>query len=313
MVPKVTRLAHSHDQDHALDGRVISQSNTAASSASLPTMPFLDLPNEIIIDIVGYLEQGDIYSVLRVNQRLHFLFSEYLLRYNVRYRRGRALIWAAMEGHISVARKLVHFGADVDRQINLRASKLARPTLLHIAAARGDLAMVKLLFEIGAHPDGRDDLGRAPLFWGLIVGNEQIIHEISWRIRNLSEFIIDFHRKLTPLHVVSGFGLTNLIRYYVEEGMDVSAQDKNGNTPLGYAKMALRKGSWRLTSDIEHGNDVETMRLLVLLGEDPVTAHKFATLHTSRPRNSFDREDFSYGSDYSHFDLRLGEALVLPV
>lgn len=87
-------------------------------------MPFLDLPNEIVIDIVGYLEQGDIFSVLRVNQRLHFLFSEYSLRYNVRYQRGKALIWAATEGHISIARKLVHFGADVDRQINLRSSKL---------------------------------------------------------------------------------------------------------------------------------------------------------------------------------------------
>ena len=287
-------------------------------------MPFLDLPNEIIIDIVGYLEQGDIYSVLRVNQRLHFLFSEYLLRYNVRYQKGRALTWAATEGHISIARKLVHFGADVDRQINLRSSKLARPTLLHIAAARNNLAMVKLLFEIGARPDGRDDLGRAPLFWGLTMMNEQIIHEISWRIRNLSEFIIDLHQKLTPLHGASRFGLTSLIRYYVEEGMDVNAQDKNGNTPLDFAKMSLCGGSWRRTFDIEHGNDVETMRVLVLLGEDPATAHKFATFPTSRLRDSFfDREDFSYGSDYSQsyngpswiesFDLRLGEALSLPI
>ena len=110
--------------------------------------------------------------------------------------------------------------------------------------------------------------------------------------------------------------------------MDVSAQDKNGDTPLDYAKTTLCEGSWRCTSDIGHGNDVETMRALVLLGEDPVTAHNFATFPTGRPRDSFDCEDFSYESDCSQttraqsyngpsqtksFDLRLGETLALPI
>jgi len=242
-------------------------------------MAFLGLPNEIITDVVEYLEQSDIYSIVRVNKRLHFLFAEYLLRYNIRHRRGRALIWAAMKGHVSTARKLVHLGADVNRQINLRAPKPARLTLLHIAARGGDLAMVKLLFEIGANPNERDSLSRAPLYWPLMTKHEEIAWEISWRMGNLSEFIIDLDQNLTPLHVASCSGLTSLISYYIAVGMDIGAKDKNGNTPLDHAKTSLRRGDWRPTTDIGHGNVVETTRVLVALGEDPATAHELAALH----------------------------------
>jgi hypothetical protein len=266
-------------------------------------MAFLDLPNEIITDVVEYLEQDDIYSILRVNKRLYVLFAEYLLRYNIRHRRGRALIWAAMEGHASTARKLVHLGADVNRQINLRAPELARPTLLHIAAKRGNLAMVKLLFEIGANPNERDSLSRAPLYWSLMTGHEEISQEISWRTENLSKFIIDLDQNLTPLHGASYTGLTSLIRLYVAVGIDIGAKDKNGNTPLDHAKTSLRREDWRHTPDIGHDNVCETIRVLVSLGEDPATAHEFAALRGSRgTRDPYDDlfDDCSYESDHLH-------------
>jgi hypothetical protein len=266
-------------------------------------MAFLDLPNEIITDVVEYLEQGDIYSIIRVNKRLYFLFAEYLLRYNIRHRRGRALIWAAMEGHISTARKLVHLGADVNRQINFRAPELARPTLLHIAARRCNLAMVKLLFEIGANPNERDSLSRAPLYWSLMTRDEEIALEISWRMENLSEFIVDLDQNLTPLHVASRSGLTSLINYYVAVGIDIGAKDKDGNTPLDDARISLWKGDWRPTTDIGHDIVVETARALVALGEDPATANELAALHGSRrTRDPFDEpfNDSNHKPDQLH-------------
>jgi ankyrin repeat protein len=264
-------------------------------------MAFLGLPNEIITDIVEYLEQGDIYSIVRVNKRLHFLFAEYLLRYNIRHRRGRALIWAAMKGHVSTARKLVHLGADVNRQISIRAPELTRPTLLHIAAKIGNLAMVKLLFEIGANPNERDGLSRTPLYWSLTTGHEKIALEISLRMENLSEFIIDLDQNLTPLHVASCSGLTSLISYYVAVGIDIGAKDKDGNTPLDLAKISLHSGDWRPTTDIGHDNVVEMTRALVALGEDPATAHGFAALYGSRRiRDPFDDPFDDPFNDSSH-------------
>jgi hypothetical protein len=268
-------------------------------------MAFLGLPNEIITDIVEYLEQGDIYSIVRVNKRLHFLFAEYLLRYNIRHRRGRALIWAAMKGHVSIARKLVHLGADVNRQFNFRAPELTRLTLLHIAARRANLAMVKLLFEIGANPNERDSLSRAPLYWSLMTRHEEIALEISWRMGNLFEFIVDLDQNLTPLHVASCSGLTSLISYYVAVGIDIGAKDKNGNTPLDHAKTSLQRGDWRPTTDVGHDNVVETARVLVALGEDPATAHEFAALHgIRRTRDPFnDPFDDSFNDSNHKPDL----------
>jgi hypothetical protein len=274
-------------------------------------MAFLGLPNEIITDVVEYLEQGDIYSIVRVNKRLHFLFAEYLLRYNIRHRRGRALIWAAMKGHISTARKLVHLGADVNRQINLRGPELARPTLLHIAARIGNLPIVKLLFDIGANPNERDGLSRTPLYWSLTMGHEEIALEISLRMGNLSEFIIDLDQNLTPLHMASCSGLTSLISYYVAVGIDIGAKDKNGNTPLDHAKTSLLRGDWRPTTNIGHDNVVETTRVLVALGEDPATAHELAALHGSRrTRDPFDDPFDDPFNDSSHKpdQLHIGRA-----
>jgi hypothetical protein len=161
--------------------------------------------------------------------------------------------------------------------------------------------MVKLLFEIGANPNERDSLSRAPLYWSLMARHEEIALEISRRMENLSEFIIDLDQNLTPLHVASCSGLTSLISYYVAVGIDIGAKDKNGNTPLDHAKSSLRRGCWRPTTDIGHDNVVETTRALVALGEDLATAHEFAALHGSRrTRDAFDDAFDGPFNDSSH-------------
>lgn len=254
-------------------------------------MPFLNLPNEVIREIIEYLKQEDIYSFIRVNRLLHFIFSEYLLRYNVRHQNGRALTWAVTKGHASLTRKLVELGADVNRQVDLREHEFFRSTLLHIATAKGNLPMVKLLFEIGADPNQRDDKRRAPHYWALVSRNEKMIQEFSWRTENLSQFIVDGSQNRTSLHLAAEFGLTGMIRYFVENGMDVNAKDKEGKTPLDLAKRALCEGHWRRTSDVNDDNAVETMRLLVVLGEDSAAANWFVACNTGGRR----RYHCSYG------------------
>ncbi|KEF50780.1 uncharacterized protein A1O9_13168, partial [Exophiala aquamarina CBS 119918] len=262
-----------------------------AGSPIINQMEFLDLPNEIIGEIIEYLKQKDLSSLIRVNQRLHFLFSEYLLQYNVRHQQGRALTWAVTKGFASLTRKLVELGADVNRQIDVRGRKFARPTLLHIAAAKRNLPMIKLLFEIGADLNQRDDKGRAPHYWALLSRNEKIIQEFSWRTKNLAKFVVDGSQSRTSLHFAACFGLTGTIRYFVEAGMDVNARDKEGKTPLDLAKRALREGHWHRPSDINDDNAVETMRLLVVLGEDPAAANWFVADNTGGRRSYH----YSYG------------------
>lgn len=253
-------------------------------------MALLDLPNELILNIVEYLEQHDVCSILRVDRRLHSLLADYLLRYNIRFRKGRALIWVARKGHLALARRLVDLGADVNRQINIREHALAQPTLLHLAARTGNLAMVKLLLEIGADPYKTDSLGRAALFWAFRGNHELIVREISSKISNLSTFIVDVNHNLTLLHMACSSGLASLIRDYIEFGMDVGASDEDGKTALDYARASLQT-CWHPTTDAGKDNIVETMRILVALGADIASAHGYAHGQANPNSSSFGEFD----------------------
>lgn len=76
----------------------------------------------------------------------------------------------------------------------------------------------------------------------------------------------------------------------------MNATDKNGGTPLDYAKIAMRTECWRLT-DTDNGR-IEAMRVLVALGEDPAVAHNFRDLCTE------DRMRLT--SSFKHSSIRLG-------
>ncbi len=245
-------------------------------------MPFLNLPNEVVGEILQHLQQADIYSFVRVNRQFHISFHEHLLRHNIRQQEASALTWAVTKGHASLARELVGLGADVNRQVDVRKTpgNYSLPTLLHVAAAMASLPMVKLLFEMGANNlDQRDDQGRTPHYWALESRNEELVQEFCGRTENLSQFVVDGSQNRTFLHLAAMFWVTGMIRYFVETaGLDVNAKDRDGKTPLDLAKRgALRYGcSCRTSSDA--GDDdtaVETMRLLVVLGEDPAAANWF--------------------------------------
>jgi len=78
-------------------------------------MALLSLPNEIIFEIIQQLDnEQDICSLIRVNQRTHNLFYNYLYCYDIKHRKGRALFWAAEYSRESTARKLLHRSADVN-------------------------------------------------------------------------------------------------------------------------------------------------------------------------------------------------------
>lgn len=219
-----------------LNGYNVKSAVQIASS----TMAFLSLPNEIVIEIVENLDkEQDICSLIRVSRRLHNLFDDYLYRHNIKHRRCSALFWAVEHGRESIARKMLHLGADVDVNEQKARSNESGPRAgfkpLHLAAQKGHLAIVKLLLEVGADPEARVQEGLTPVFFALIARHEKVARTISRRISNLQNCLVDSTNRLTPLHVSCRQGLWRCARYFLKAGADVDATDASAMTPLHHA------------------------------------------------------------------------------
>ena len=78
------------------------------------------------------------------------------------------------------------------------------------------------------------------------------------RVKDLVEQGADVNAKdkngNTPLHRVSMYGDIDIVEYLVEQGTNVNAKDKNGNTPLHWASVGGHTGVVKYL--VEHGADV---------------------------------------------------------
>jgi len=220
-------------------------------------MAFLSLPNEIIIEIVGHLDSlKQIVSVICVNRRLHNLLRDSPLRYNIRFQRSSALIWAARNGCLETVRNLLRLRADV----NTKAGSELDKTALHIAAEKGFLTMAKLLLEAGADPEVIGIQGQRPLFTALELGHEEIAGIIFSKMNSTDTPITDLNFGETPLHVACQYERPKATRYFLEAGADVNAKDSKGSTPLQHV----------LGSDsIVRSEYVETLLALLEFGANP--------------------------------------------
>ena len=193
-------------------------------------MAFFSLPNEIIIEILVYLDkEQDIYTLTRVSRQLYNFFDRYLYYHNIKHLRCSALFWAAERGHDSTARESFHLGADV----NVKTQKArgfgtglrAGSTPLRLAAEKGHLGMVKLLHRVGAEPEARAQESLTPFSFALLARLEKVARTISRRTNNLRNCLVDSTKSLTPLHVSCHRGLCRSAQYFLNEGANVDATD----------------------------------------------------------------------------------------
>ena len=107
-------------------------------------------------------------------------------------------------------------------------------TLLHGAAAAGNIPIVELLLRLGAEPNIKDAGGHTPLY---SVANECKAHGGAGVVRALVQAgaSVDAHdgvKHCTALHMAARRGNVEVAGALLDSGADIEARDSLGETPL---------------------------------------------------------------------------------
>jgi hypothetical protein len=192
----------------------------------------LDLPNELVVEIVKHLDQHrDIKSIGSVSRKYYGFFNDDLYRFNISSRGGRGVIWAIAHDQASAVGKFLDLGLDMNTVPGCNHYS----TLLHLATHYGSLFTVKLLLQRGADINAKNERGTTPLFNALNHRHDDVVRAISERITDIGKVLVDFGRALTPLHGACGYKLPNAARFFLELGDDLRAKDADGKSPLYHA------------------------------------------------------------------------------
>lgn len=166
------------------------------------------------------------------------------------------LFYAVMNNHERVVKLLLEAGVNVDSKNN----HYTRTPLLQ-AAANGNIAVAKLLLKHGAMVDLKADRGDiTPLVSAIERGHEEFVQLLLDNGANMEEDCIDNQPpllmairqestaaarllrgrelvpyKTTPLSCAIKYGHVAIVQLFLDKGVDINLEDKQGRTPLVYA------------------------------------------------------------------------------
>lgn len=179
-----------------------------------------------------------------------------------------ALLKAALEGDLSAARDLIERGADVNSIFNKSQGEDVTP--LFFASVRGNLDVVELLLEHGAHPDrgyaknasalgyaagqGHADVAEALLKAGADPNRtaEHVSAPLGFALQNESPDLVAIlleggadpnqvfspeDQRIPPLAAAAASNRHDAVHLLLEAGAEVDAEDKDNMTALAYTAL----------------------------------------------------------------------------
>ncbi|KAF2473624.1 ankyrin [Lindgomyces ingoldianus] len=247
------------------------------------TANLVNLPTELLLDIADILQdQRSISRLSRTSRRLHHILTDYLLKYNILEKGNTAILWAAQNGFVELARRLVALGANV----NTYHLWDRWNTPLFLATKQANFSMTMLLLDAGAsltlYPNWYRNTpvmtkfllnagASSPLYsrwhWNVLVmalfhNCEGVARTLLSRLDSFDE-LVD-HQGRTALHFACIYKCPNVVRYLLQAGSDVN---KKANfisatpTPL---QSLLKVG---VHGRDERGPDNKTFQILMILLE----------------------------------------------
>ncbi len=137
-------------------------------------------------------------------------------------------------------------------------------TLIYVAANNGNLAIVKLLLELGADVMSRNEDGKTPLHGAVLQQYEKSDDYVPLApgaeltkllVKKGADVNARDKKGMTPLHAAALRGCDESASFIIEKGADINARDNKGKTPLFYARInRLKSREWEVESLLrKHG------------------------------------------------------------
>ncbi|KAL0638588.1 Notch [Maublancomyces gigas] len=205
-------------------------------------MPLLDCPNELLLEVAGYLKPKDLNSFIRSNRRLAYLLNSFLYRLAIEYwRYGVAALYsAATNANLQIVKLLLANG------LNSAGREIHGLTVFHRLAWEGHEAALRILLEHGIDIDEQDEHGRTALHLavrhGKGLGAVKLLLEWGADV-NVHEPISGY----TPLHTAVFMESPVAVELLLRKGADVNVRILNGETPL---HLAAYKGLHKVGNQI---------------------------------------------------------------
>jgi cytohesin len=116
------------------------------------------------------------------------------------------LHWAAAKGNVQVARRLIEFGADLDK----RGGRFLL-TPLHMAAGQGHLNSSRLLIEAGAQVDSFDRFHNSPMHWAAWFGHLSVVRLL---VDGGGNYTLTNRDGYTPREMASVRSSRNIVQWF---------------------------------------------------------------------------------------------------
>lgn len=161
----------------------------------------------------------------------------------------KELLTAATGGDLrTVARKIKTFG--LDTVLSLSQSADTGHTLVHYAAAKGELKLLELLLDHGADIDARDNRGSTPLHVAAAQGR---LETAALLLQRGAALECRDAAGWTPLAAAAAAGQVKVAEFLIERGADINAR---GPLRIPILKVAMNHPAL-ITLLLDRGADIE--------------------------------------------------------
>ncbi|KAF9894870.1 hypothetical protein FE257_004491 [Aspergillus nanangensis] len=251
---------------------------------------FLDLPTEILLHIVEFLDyESEIAALSSVNRGLYELLDPVLYKATARSGQDDVLRWAAVHGLESVISKALIAGIEPRTQVMALAARRGQDSIvkllcehgvdmnisgtvetvkaateygmrsefyvgtpISLAAQYGQESIVRLLIERGARLDDADEYcDKTPLAFAAEGGHLAVVGLLASAGCRIIAREAD---RRTPLELAAGNGHTHVVRFLLDQGVGLNTENR------WYPSL--------LHSAVER-NHIETIQYLLGVGAEP--------------------------------------------